>query len=118
FLWLGSSRHSYRGRWRSYCRCKRCGSCRSAASQTIIFEIGPNVRIVPDKAPVHLGKVFGVAAREHHVAEALPVLSGQAAVAFEPVERVLRQHPRPGVGIITSGIAVAPDVEEIAGAVT
>ena len=43
--------------------------------------------------------------------------ANQAAVLLEPCKRILPEHPGPRIGIITRGIAVAPDVEEIVRAV-
>src|SRR3954447_23031855 len=73
--------------------------------------------VATGKGAVHLGIIERVAARENHVAEALAIGAGQAAVGFEPVERVLAQHPGPRISVIAGRVAVAPDVEEVTRAV-
>src|SRR3954453_1581712 len=92
-------------------------ACVRTTSQAVIIEVRLNVRIVTGPILVHLRKVLRVATREDHVAEALTVGAGQAAVRPEPVEGVLSEHPRPRVSVVARRIAVGPDMQEVARAV-
>src|SRR3954447_4430372 len=107
---------SCRGR-RRRARGRRGCSAFVATPEAEIDQIWVDARVVPGKRPVHFRIIERVAARKHHVAEALAVGAGEAAIRLEPGECVLPEHPRPRVSIITGRIAVAPDVEEIARAV-
>src|SRR5690242_15690683 len=51
-----------------------------------------DVRRAPTPGLVELGKVLGVAAREDHLAEAVAVGTGQAAVFLEPAVGIVGQH--------------------------
>src|SRR5271165_2468417 len=67
---------------------------------------------------VHLSEVLGVAAREHHLAEAIAVGASQSAMFHEPLVGVVVEHLCPKVGVVSGGIAGAPDVAELAGTIT
>src|SRR5262245_32331137 len=54
-----------------------------------------HARIAAAEGTIHRVGVFGVAARQHHVAESLAVLARHAAMFFEPIERVVAQHGGP-----------------------
>src|SRR5271165_1383621 len=67
---------------------------------------------------VHFGEVLGVAARENHLAEAIAVGASEAVMFHEPLVSVVVEHLRPKVGVVSGGIAAAPNVAEVAGTIT
>src|SRR5215469_4819415 len=74
--------------------------------QSLHFEQRFDARVAPAPGTIKRVGFLGAAAREDHVAEALAVLAGHAAVFLEPVERVVAQHRGPQVGVIAGGVAV------------
>src|SRR5260370_36133557 len=75
------------------------------------------LRLFADPVGEHLGEVFGVAAGEDHVAEAVAVFAGEAAVGFEPLDGLVLQGLGPLVGVVSGGVASSPDLAEVGGAV-
>src|SRR5215467_14304242 len=60
-------------------------------------------------------EILSVAAREHHLAEAITVGSSEAARVEEVLIGIVGEHLRPKIGIVTRAIAIpAPDVAEVA----
>ena len=86
----------------------------AARRQATILQHGFDAGLRPAPRHVHLLQVFGVATRQHHVAEAIAVGARQAAVVFEPLVRIVVEHLGPQVGVVAGGISAAPDVAEVA----
>src|SRR5678815_4895544 len=99
-------RRSRRCSW-DFSWCARC-----LAGQATELEHRFDARIVPRPRSVHLRIVDRVAARQDHIAKALAVGAGKAAMLLEPGERVMVEHFRPGVSVIAGRIAVAPNMEK------
>src|SRR5207245_7331535 len=83
-----------------------------------IFEHGLDRRFAPCPGRVHLGKVFGVTAREHHLAEAIAVGACQSTVLFETRKCVVIHHLAPQAGIVSRRVPAPPDMRELARAIT
>src|SRR6202034_2521420 len=77
-----------------------------------------DVRILAIEGAEHRTVILALASGQDHVAEALAVGSGQAAMRGEPGKRVVIEHYRPLVGVVAGRIVVTPNVLEVAGAVS
>ena len=90
---------------------------RASRLEAAIRQHRRDIGILAVKGAEHRAVIHGVAARQDHVAEALAVGPGQPAMFFKPVIGVIRQHHGPLIGVIARGIAIGPDMQEIAGAI-
>lgn len=83
----------------------------------MLFKHRAHIGVLAVKGLEHRAVVLRVTLAQDHVAKALAVFACQAAMIDEPVIRVVFQHLRPQIGVIAGGIAIRPDVQEIAGAI-
>src|ERR1700688_4997410 len=81
--------------------------------QASLFDQRLDLRVAAAEGAIERRGVLRSAPRKDHLAEALAVGAGHAAVLPEPVVGVVVDHLAPEVGVVAGRIAARPDVREV-----
>src|ERR1700761_1052333 len=69
-------------------------------SEPALFQHRFHVWFFAQPRLIQCAELFGVPARQNHLAEAIAVGAGEAAVVFEPLVGVVIEHFAPQIGVV------------------